>query len=130
MNCHCAKLGDVEVVVPRLRRSDRSSCRPAEDRRNSSLLPPPVRPTDYPNMWDRFVVRDSMGQPLASKSESDSQLRVVGGFDLLPWNGRPRVRDAQKNWLLLTQESKRILLAKAAGTFVRLSTGSSNVSSA
>ncbi len=90
---------------------------PAEYRLHSSMPPLPASPADYQNMWDPFVVRGPVGEPLEVKSESDSQLRVMAGFDLLPWNGRQLARDVGGNWLLLiSQEGKRILLAIAPGT--------------
>jgi hypothetical protein len=81
-------------------------------------MPPlPATPSDYQNMWDTFAVRGPACEPVAVRSESDSQSRVMGGFDVLPWNGRQLVRDAAGNWLLLvSQDGKRILLAGAAGT--------------
>lgn len=90
---------------------------PAEDRLHSSMPPLPATPADYQNMWDPFALRGPTGEPVAVKAESDSQLRVMGSFDLLPWNGRQLVRDAAENWLMLiAQDGKRILLAGASGT--------------
>jgi hypothetical protein len=90
---------------------------PAEHRLHSSIPPLPASPSDYQNMWDSFAVRGPAGEPVAVKAESDATLRVTGGFDVLPWNGRQIVRDAAGNWLLLiSQDGKRILLASAPGT--------------
>lgn len=57
-------------------------------------------------------MRGPAGEPLEVRSESDSKMRVQGGFDLLPWNGRQLVRDKAGNWLLLiSPNGKEIVLA-------------------
>ncbi|MCS7046831.1 MAG: hypothetical protein NZO58_10785, partial [Gemmataceae bacterium] len=45
------------------------------------------------------------GKPLEVRAESPSQVRMMAGFDVLPWNGRQIVRDPAGNWLVLVQNS-------------------------
>ncbi len=72
----------------------------------------PTDPADYENMWDPFVLRLPSGEPLQVRSETDSDLRVMAGFDALPWNGRQIARDASGAWFVLVeQDGQGIVLA-------------------
>lgn len=100
----------------------------------------PDDPAMYESMWDPFVIRRGVeGTPIEVNTEklrnatkalttvttNDNQLevrvdyknelRVLSGFDALPWNGRQVVRDVSGNWLVLVeQQDGTICLATAA----------------
>lgn len=82
----------------------------------SALPAVPKSPSEYRNQWDPFVVRNTATQtPLLVKSESDSKMRVIAGFDLLPWNGRQVVRDRNGTWyVVVSEDGKRIFLASSS----------------
>ncbi|HUS81116.1 MAG TPA: hypothetical protein VM283_07590 [Armatimonadota bacterium] len=68
-------------------------------------------------MWDPFVLRaPGTGDALAVKSESTDGVRLLAGFDRLPWNGRQIARDASGNWFVaIEQNGQRIFLATGSG---------------
>lgn len=68
-------------------------------------------------MWDPFVLRATppSGAPLEVVAESASDVRLMGGFDTLPWNGRQIARDAAGNWFVLTERGGSVFLATGPG---------------
>lgn len=77
----------------------------------------PTDPAAYESMWDPFVLRAATGEPLQVQPESASDLRVMAGFDRLPWNGRQIARDASGNWyVLVEQDEGRVWLATGSGS--------------
>lgn len=90
----------------------------------------PVDASDYESMWDPFVVRapgtdipfsvraenmrddksemrtwETNDFQVAEKIEKKNELRVLSGFDALPWNGRQIVRDSEGNWFVLIEHT-------------------------
>lgn len=91
--------------------------RPGDSPIHEVMPPVPESAAQYQTMWDPFVLRGPDDRPLALQCESASLLRVTGGFDRLPWNGRQIARDAAGNWFtLLVENDRRILLSGAAGS--------------
>ncbi|MFA7174087.1 MAG: hypothetical protein WC340_11890 [Kiritimatiellia bacterium] len=111
---------------------------------HTNMPPVPDNPSDYESMWDTFVLRmPGTGAPLSVKTETTrddksrtstldtndfqvtvrteykNELRVLSGFDALPWNGRQIVRDAEGNWFVLAEQ---------AGLKIFLATGTRNTS--
>lgn len=87
--------------------------------RHVDMPPRPTTPADYQNMWDLFALRVGAenSRALAVPAESTSQLRLMGRFDVLPWNGRQIARDSQGNWLVLisNHQTGAIYLAQGFG---------------
>ncbi len=85
---------------------------------HTDMPPVPTDPADYESKWDPFALRMAeTGEPLQVQSESDGDVRVLSGFDRLPWNGRQIARDASGNWLVvIEQDGQKILLATGSGT--------------
>ena len=84
---------------------------------HTSMPPLPTDPAGYENMWDPFVLRaPDTGDPLEVRSESTDGVRLLSGFDRLPWNGRQIARDASGNWfVVIEQDGRKILLATGSG---------------
>jgi hypothetical protein len=84
---------------------------------HTDMPPVPTSPADYEGMWDPFVLRvPGTVDPLEVKSESTDGVRLLSGFDRLPWNGRQIARDAAGNWFVaIEQDGRKILLATGSG---------------
>lgn len=79
---------------------------------HAEMPPVPTNPADYESMWDPFVLRAPANeQALTVRSEPIDNVRVLSGFDSVPWNGRQIARDAAGNWfVLIEQEDASIFL--------------------
>lgn len=83
---------------------------------HSDMPPVPTDTADFEGMWDPFVLRAlGTGDPLEVKTESTDDVRVLSGFDRLPWNGRQIARDASGNWFVAIEQNGTILLATGSG---------------